>query len=199
VCKLAVDPEAQCDLRFSKSSSRGSLPDDYDKRYVYTNVGYNLKPLDIQAALGLAQLKKLPKFVKARERNFRFLYNEVFAKYEDYFVLPRTVGPKATPSWFAFPLTVKKNPHFARKDIVQYLEKNLIETRLLFAGNIIRQPAYSGVKFRKTDSLENTDTLMRDTFFIGVYPGLDKPRLEYVKSVVDEFMKERRAPLECTR
>ena len=195
VCKLAVDPEAQCELRFSKSSARGSLPEDYDKRYVYINIGYNLKPLDIQAAMGLAQLRKLPAFLKARERNFRFLYDEVFERYEDYFVLPKTVGLKAEPSWFAFPLTVKKNPHFARKDIVKYLEEKLIETRLLFAGNIIRQPAYARVKFRKEGPLGNTDTIMHDSFFIGVYPGIEERRLEYVKEVVDDFMKLKK----CTR
>ena len=189
VCKLAIDPEAQCDLRFSFKTK--SLPKDYDKRYVYTNIGYNLKPLDLQAAMGLAQLKKLPDFVRARKKNFEFLYNEVFAKYEDFFILPRTVGKKASPCWFAFPLTVKKNLHFGRADLVQHLEKNLIETRLLFAGNIMRQPAYAGIKTRTASSLKNTDTIMRDTFFLGVYPGLDEQRLCYIKDVVDDFMRKK--------
>lgn len=184
VCKIIEDDTYKCPQRFSFKTA--SLPEDYDKRYVYVNIGYNLKPLDIQAALGIEQLKKLPKFLKARKRNFKELY-KFFSEYEEYFVLPRSF-PKAEPAWFALPLTVRKNDKFERGDIIRWLENNNIETRLLFAGNIVHQPGYREVKYRVACELSNSDFAMDNAFFIGVYPGIDKQRMDYMKSKIAEFL-----------
>lgn len=186
VCTLTEDPDSRCPLRFQFKSE--NLPEDYDRKYVYTNIGYNLKPTDIQAAMGVEQLKKLSGFTKKRKENFKILYGE-FSRFEDYFILPKAL-PKSDPSWFAFPLTVKENPRFKRKDIVSWLEKNNIETRMLFAGNIVKHPGYRHVKYRVSGDLKNSDTILRNTFFIGVYPGLDRERLNYVIEKTREFMKK---------
>lgn len=162
----------------------GGIP--YDHKYVYSNIGYNLKPLELQAAMGVEQLKRLPQFIEARKKNFKALYEE-FSKYEDNFILPKAL-PNADPSWFAFPLTIRDGAKFNRGEITAWLEKNNIQTRLLFAGNIIRQPAYKEVKYRVVDDLPNSDKIMRDTFFIGVYPGIDEEKLKYVIARVREFM-----------
>lgn len=177
ICQLNLGH--RCPLGFRVSSLA---------KYKYMNIGYNLKPTDIQAALGVAQLKKLPIFIKKRRRNFEILY-EHFLRYEDYFVLPKSLS-KADPSWFAFPLTVKDNLKFKRKDIVSWLERCRIETRPLFATNIIRQPAYRDVRYRIAEDLENTDDAMKKTFFIGVYPGIDEHKMNYILAKIDEFIKE---------
>jgi CDP-6-deoxy-D-xylo-4-hexulose-3-dehydrase len=174
-CQLSVGQ--QCPLGFQVESVA---------KYLYTNIGYNLKPTDIQAALGVAQLKKLPDFIKKRKQNFKKLYNE-FQRYEDYFILPESL-PKADPCWFAFPLTVKKNSYFTRQDIITWYEKSNIETRPLFAGNIIRQPGYKEIKYRISQNLENTDLIMRNTFFLGTYPGIDEKRMDYMLEKTYEFM-----------
>jgi CDP-6-deoxy-D-xylo-4-hexulose-3-dehydrase len=184
VCPTCSDRYDKCPLKFV---DRGELPADYDTRYFYTNIGFNLKPTDFQAALGVEQLKKLPNFIEERGKNFKILYQE-FLKYEKYFVLPKSL-PKSDPSWFALPLTVKKNQKFNRKDIVRWYEKNKIETRLLFAGNILKQPAYKEVKFRLVGGLKNTDDVMKNTFFIGVYPGLDEEKITYILDKTREFMR----------
>jgi CDP-6-deoxy-D-xylo-4-hexulose-3-dehydrase len=181
-----INPLGACGRRFEYKV--GSIP--YDHKYMYSNIGYNLKPLDLQAAMGLVQLKKLRRFTEARKRNFRVLYREL-QKYEDSLILPESV-PKADPSWFAFPITVRKNTAFRRDDIVRWLEKNNIETRLLFAGNITRQPAYRDAKYRIQGTLENSDRVMRDTFFIGVYPGIDEEQMEYVINTLNAFFRNQR-------
>ena len=183
-CVLVKDPNAKCAQRFSYKTE--DLPDDYDKKYVYTNIGYNLKPTDVQAALGFEQLKKFPEFMKQRERNFGILYEE-FSAYEDDFILPHTL-PKSKPCWFAFPITIRDTARFKRSEIVEFLESNNIETRLLFAGNILNQPAYKKIKYRKIGDLMNTDIVMKNTFFIGVYPGIGDDEMNYMVEKLKEFM-----------
>ncbi len=163
----------------------GTLPFGYDHKYIYSHIGYNLKVTDMQAAVGLAQLKKLPDFIKARKKNFEFLYKEL-KKYEDYFILPKVID-KGNPSWFGFPLTVKESSPFSRNEIVKFLEENKIATRSLFSGNIVRHPSFENVRFRGYGELNNTDFIMNNTFWIGVYPGLTNDMLEYVKGKFEMF------------
>jgi CDP-6-deoxy-D-xylo-4-hexulose-3-dehydrase len=165
-----------------------SLPEDYDKRYSYTNIGFNLKPTEIQAAMGLAQLKKLPKFIEARKKNFMFLYDE-FQKYEDLFILPESL-PKSEPCWFAFPLTIKENSPFKRKEVIQWLTKNNIEVKVLFSGNILRHPAYKNVKCRVAEKLTNSDRILRDSFFLGIYPGMSEEKMAYMIEKMKEFINK---------
>ena len=168
----------------------GSLPYGYDHKYIYSHIGYNLKVTDMQAAVGAAQLKKLPEFIKSRKENYRVFYEEL-KKYEDYFILPKATD-KSDPSWFGFPLTIKENAPFSRIEIVNYLEGNKIATRLLFSGNIIRHPCFENVKFRVYDNLRNTDFIMTNTFWIGVYPGLTNEMIDYILSKFDEFLGDDR-------
>ncbi len=182
VCKIALDPNAYCPLRFTEIP----LP-DYDRKYTYINIGYNLKPLDLQAAFGLEQLKRLPEFIEARKRNFKELYAEL-TRYEDYFILPQSL-PKADPSWFAFPLTVRDNALFKRKNIVEFLETHKIMTRPLFAGNILKQPAYADIKHKVCGKLENSDRIMKSSFFIGIHPGINEEILDYMIGVFKKFIR----------
>ena len=155
----------------------GTLPFGYDHKYIYSHIGYNLKVTDMQAAVGAAQLTKLPGFIEARKRNWRTLHDGL-KKYDDYFVLPRATKD-SEPSWFGFPITVKENAPFSRNEITGYLEDSKIATRLLFAGNIIRQPSFEGVNYHVSGELKNTDFIMNNTFWIGVYPGLTGEMLDY--------------------
>ena len=166
----------------------GKLPFGYDHKYIYSHLGYNLKLTDMQAAIGVAQLQKLPKFIEKREKNFQLLYNKL-KKYENYFILPRAT-PNSKPSWFGFPITVKRNAGFTRRKIVNYLEENKIAIRMLFGGNIIKQPYFKNINYRIFDNLENTDYIMNNTFWIGVYPGLSPKMLRYLISVLDKFFKK---------
>ncbi|MGH4123625.1 MAG: lipopolysaccharide biosynthesis protein RfbH [Clostridium sp.] len=161
------------------------LPDGYDHKYVFSNIGYNLKPLDMQCAMGIEQLKKLPEFTEARKYNFKRLY-ECFKKYEDVFILPRAL-PKATPSWFAIPITVRGTAGFSKKDFVTYLEAKCIETRMLFAGNILKQPGYKDISHRISGDLKHTDGVLYRTFFLGVYPGITEEKLDYMIKCIDDF------------
>lgn len=176
-----------CGKRFSYQIP--GVPGVYDHKYLYSNIGYNLRPTDLQAALGLAQLDKLPAFEQARKRNFKILYDGL-KKFEEFFILP-VWEPCADVSWFAFPLTVRPEAPFTRGDIVGWLEKRGIETRFLFAGNILRQPGYVGIAHRTVGELTNTDLVMRATFFVGVYPGLDEARLSYMLEQFEAFMRQR--------
>jgi len=164
------------------------LPDGYDHKYVFSNIGYNLKPLDMQCAMGTQQLKKLPEFSKARKNNFKRLY-ECFKKYEDVFVLPRSL-PKAEPSWFAIPITIRKTAGFSKKDFVTYLEAKLIETRMLFAGNILKQPGYADINYRILGDLKYTDGVLYRTFFLGVYPGITEEKLVYMIKSIESFFEK---------
>jgi CDP-6-deoxy-D-xylo-4-hexulose-3-dehydrase len=149
----------------------------YDRRYAYGYIGYNLKITEIQAAMGLAQLKKLEKFTSIRRSNFKILYS--YLKDCQNFILPETYE-KADPCWFSFPITVKDGAPFSRREVIQYLEKNGIQTRPLFAGNILRHPAYSNIDHRVVGSLTNSDKIMKDSFFVGVYPGLTKEDMQFI-------------------
>ncbi len=174
-----------CGKRFFQQF--GKLPFGYDHKYVYSHIGYNLKATDMQAAIGVAQLKKLPEFIKTRKRNFSFLY-EYFKKHEKYFLLPQ-VTKNSEPSWFGFPLLVKKNSPFGRDEIVKYLEKNKIATRMLFGSSFIKQPAYENIKYRIFGDLKNTDLVMNNLFWIGVYPGIGQIKLDFMIGKITEFIR----------
>jgi CDP-4-dehydro-6-deoxyglucose reductase, E1 len=156
----------------------GELPEGYDHKYTYSHLGYNLKSGDIQAAIGLAQLDRLDSFVELRRRNWAYLLNGV-RDLEEFFVLPK-VTENSDPSWFGFALTVKENSPKTRNEIVQELNERKIGTRLLFGGNLLRQPAFMGTPRRVISNLVNTDRVMNDTFWIGVWPGLSHEMLDYM-------------------
>jgi CDP-6-deoxy-D-xylo-4-hexulose-3-dehydrase len=162
----------------------GDLPAGYDHKYTYSHIGYNLPVTDMQAAVGVAQLEKLPAFIEARRRNYATLRDGV-ADLEHFFVLPEPT-PGTDPSWFGFPLSVRADAPLDRNAVIARLEAAKIATRLLFAGNLTRQPAYRDVEQRTPVSLENTDFVMTNTFWIGLYPGLTPPMLEYVLEVLHE-------------
>ncbi len=163
----------------------GELPRGYDHKYIYSHMGYNLKVTDMQAAIGIEQLKKLPDFIEARKRNFKRLY-EGLEKYKKYFNLPE-IEKEADPSWFGFPILVKENAPFTRAMIVEFLEENKISTRMLFSGNLTRQPAYKNAIFRIVGNLDNTDMVMNNLFWIGVYPGINDQMLDYIIETIDRF------------
>jgi CDP-4-dehydro-6-deoxyglucose reductase, E1 len=165
----------------------GDLPFGYDHKYIFSNIGYNLKPTELQAAIGIEQIKKLPIFEKKRKENFQILYN-LFTKYAYFFILPKTL-PDADPSWFSFPLTIKDNSKFSRLEFTQFLEENKIPTRTAFSGNITRQPAYSDVKYRISGNLKNSDKIMEDTFFLGIYPGITEEVMNHFCQKIKEFME----------
>lgn len=160
----------------------------YDHRYTYSHVGYSLRPTEIQAAMGLEQLKKIDDFNDKRRKNFKYLYDRL-KQYEDYIILPRK-HRKANPAWFAFPVTIRDDASFSRETIVKHLEDNKIQTRPIFGGNVTRQPAYKHCKLRVCGSLENSDKIMKNAFFVGVYPGLEEPQIRYIAKTFDSFFEE---------
>lgn len=167
----------------------GELPFGFDHKYTYSHIGYNLKATDMQAAVGVAQLKKLPAFIEARRANFRRL-REGAADLENVFVLPEaTAGSE--PSWFGFPLGIRPEAGFKREELLRFLDKRKIGVRLLFGGNLVRQPAYKHVKFRTVGTLPNTDFVMNQVFWLGVYPGLTAAQLDYVLASLHEFARSR--------
>jgi CDP-6-deoxy-D-xylo-4-hexulose-3-dehydrase len=184
VCVVIRDPNAQCSKRFKQRFK--SLPDGYDTRYVYEEIGYNLKPLEFQVAMGLVQLEKLSGFIAKRNENFAKLY-DFFKKYEGFFILP-VWEAEAQPSWFAFPLTLQERAPFNRQDIIKWYEKCNIETRLLFSGNLIRHPAYEDIPIRIVGDLKNADKIMDDSFFLGVYPGIDEEKMNFILEKTEEFL-----------
>lgn len=169
----------------------GDLPYGYDHKYIYSHIGYNLKVTDMQAAVGVAQLKKLPQFIEVRQRNFRLLY-EGLRHLEEFFILPEAT-PGSDPSWFGFPLAVRPEAPFTRNQVVQYLEEHKIATRLLFGGNLVRQPAYcdSDVQCRVVGELRNSDFVMNNVFWVGVYPGMTDEMIDFVASSIREFASEK--------
>ena len=187
-CYCAGGENNTCGTRFSQQF--GALPYGFDHKYVYSHIGYNLKVTDMQAAIGCAQLAKLDGFIAARRRNHDRLY-DALKRYEDRLVLPATPA-NAEPSWFGFVLTVREDAGFTRADIVKFLEANHVETRTLFAGNLLRHPAFESIAHRVSGDLAVTDRVMRDTFFVGVYPGLDDARLDYMASVFERFLNGER-------
>ena len=168
----------------------GDLPEDYDHKYIYSHIGYNLKVTDMQAAIGVAQLEKLPGFIDQRKKNFERLFNAL-EKYSKDVVFPSTVKD-ADPSWFGFPLLVRDDAPFSRSDLVHHLEDHKIATRMLFGGNLLKQPAYENIRYRVSGSLKNTDNVMNNLFWVGVYPGLTIDMLDYMIVTFDKFFERYR-------
>lgn len=164
------------------------LDEPYDHRYLFVEIGYNLKMTDLQAAIGVAQLEKLPSFITARRSNFARLY-EGLEPYEEFLVLP-TWSERSRPAWFAFPITVRPEAPFSRRDLTTYLEERNVETRYLFAGNLIRHPGYQDIPHRIVGELPNSDRVLRSTFFVGVYPGLDDARMAYMLEAFSDFFSQ---------
>jgi CDP-6-deoxy-D-xylo-4-hexulose-3-dehydrase len=165
----------------------GQLPYGYDHKYIYSHIGYNLKLTDMQAAVGVAQLKKLSRFIEIRKRNWQLLHDGL-KLFEEFLILPRAT-PHTDPSWFGFLITVRPEAPFKRDALVHYLESRNIATRSLFGGNLTRQPAYQDVAYRVVGELKNTDITMNHTFWIGVYPGLTEEMVAFVLETFESFMK----------
>jgi len=178
-CWCDAGKDNTCGKRFGWQL--GDMPAGYDHKFIYSHLGYNLKVTDMQAAVGVAQLRKLPGFIAARRKNFARL-SEALAPYADELILPRATEG-SDPSWFGFPMTIRSD-RFTKREIVEFLEASKIQTRMLFAGNLLKQPAYAGVVHRVAADLTNADEVMRRTFWIGVYPGLTEAMLSHV---IDTF------------
>lgn len=159
----------------------------YDHKYMFNQIGYNLKPIEPQAAMGVEQLKRMPGFMKARAHNFARMFAHAKA-WEKYFILPKAL-PKSNPCWFAMPLTIRDGAPFTRHEITMYLEERMIQTRPLFAGNITRQAAYRNVNYRVAGELPNADRILHNTFFVGIYPGLGDVEIDYIAENITEFLK----------
>jgi len=165
----------------------GELPYGYDHKYIYDHIGYNLKMTDMQAAIGVAQIAKLAEFIQIRKRNWKIL-KDGLDTLTDFFIMPEST-PKSDPSWFGFPISVRSDAPFDRKDFIDFLEGRKISTRLLFAGNLARQPAYLDLHCRTVGDLSNSDFVMKNTLWLGVYPGLTVNMMNYVVESVYEFVK----------
>ena len=185
-CFCATGMSDTCGKRFCWEL--GELPKGYDHKYTYSHIGYNLKITDMQAAVGLAQLQNLPLFIEKRKKNFKFLKTHM-SKFEKFFILPEATS-KSDPAWFGFPIIVRKDSPFSRTELLQFLTERKVDTRPLFAGNITKQPYFKNIDYRISGSLKNTDEIMNQSFWIGVYPGLDEKMLEYVVSQFGEFIKK---------
>jgi len=182
-------PNGACGHRFDYKVSR--CAERYDHRYLFTEIGFNLKPTDVQAALGLVQLGKLPQFAKARVQNFEHLAKRL-EPLQDVFILPRATT-HSEPDWFAFPLTIRPEAGFGRRELTTFLESRGIETRVLFSGNITRQPAYKHIACRIIGDLRHADLVLERAFFVGVYPGLGAEQLDYVADQIVAFLASRQA------
>ena len=180
-CKPGCDDT--CGKRFDQQL--GSLPQGYDHKYTYSHLGYNLKISDMQAACGLAQLKRLPEFIKKRNSNFSYLSNRL-STLTDFIELTMPTE-NSTPSWFGFPVTVKSDSGVNRVDLAKYLDQNKIGTRLLFAGNLTKQPYFSDIEYRIVGDLINTDITMNQTLWLGIYPGLGEAQLDYIAEKLEDF------------
>ena len=184
-CWCAPGKENTCGKRFDWQL--GDLPHGYDHKYIFSHVGYNLKATDMQAAVGVAQLKKLPAFIEARKRNFAYLKSGLKDKnVEEHFILPETT-PNSDPSWFGFPLLVRETAPFSRNALIDFLYEKKIGTRQLFGGNLVRQPAYADLNYRTVGDLRTSDRVMNQAFWIGVYPGLTPAMLDYVLETINEI------------
>ena len=182
-CYCAPGKDNTCGCRFSQQ--HGTLPFGYDHKYVYSHLGYNLKITDMQAACGLAQLERLDQFIAKRRENFDYLYNRL-QSLSDYLSFAKAT-PNSAPSWFGFPITLKEEAGVQRVDLLRFLDENKIGSRLLFAGNLIRQPNFEGVDYRVVGDLTNTEKTMKDTFWIGLFPSLEANHFEYVAEKLEEF------------
>jgi len=182
-CYCPPGCEDTCGKRFDQQL--GNLPKGYDHKYTYSHLGYNLKITDMQAACGLAQLKRLPEFIEKRISNFDYLIKRMSTLSE--FVDFTSPNDNSKPSWFGFPITLKESSVFQRADLVRYLDQNKIGTRLLFAGNLTKQPSFLGVEYRISGALTNTDVTMNQTFWIGIHPGLGIEHLNFITEKMEEF------------
>ena len=191
-CYCAGGENNTCGKRFGQQF--GSLPYGYDHKYVYSHLGYNLKATDMQAAIGCAQLARLDDFIAARKRNHARLL-EALRPYEDRLILP-VASPHTDPSWFCFVITVREDAGFTRNELTGFLEANRIETRNLFSGNLLRHPAFETIERRVVGDLVNTDAVMNRTFFVGVYPGIDDARMDYMIDAFGRFMAGERVAIE---
>jgi CDP-6-deoxy-D-xylo-4-hexulose-3-dehydrase len=187
-CWCMTGHDNTCGKRYSWKL--GELPYGYDHKYIYSEIGYNLKNTDLNAAIGLAQMDKLPSFISARRKNFEELLNRM-KRFEKYFYLPKP-EPGSEPSWFGFLLTVKEDAGFTREDLLKFLEKEKIGTRLLFGGNLTKQPYFidNKIKHRVVGNLKNTDIIMKNTFWIGVCPLIEKKDVEKMSSAFERFLKK---------
>lgn len=184
-CYCETGHDDTCNKRFGWTL--GDLPAGYDHKYIYSHIGYNLKATDMQAALGLSQLTKLDEFSDRRKQNFKYLSKKL--KGVQGLIMPKATQ-KSDPSWFGFPITLDPKHPVDREELLRFLDSRKIGTRLMFAGNIMKQPAYRNVDFRVVGDLTNTDIVMRRTFWVGVYPGLTEPMLDYVADSISEFVNK---------
>ena len=183
-CWCEPGKDNTCGKRFEWQFEQ--LPFGYDHKYVYSHIGYNLKMTDFQASIGNAQLEKISYFTEKRKNNFTYLHKKM-KTLEDYFILPKSL-PNSAPSWFGYPITLRNKCKFSRRDITTFLEQSKIGTRLLFGGNLLRQPAYININYRQIGNLENTNTIAKNTFWIGIYPGITQDMLDYVYDSVCKFI-----------
>ena len=183
-CYCPPGKDNTCSKRFCWKL--GNLPQGYDHKYTYSHLGYNLKITDMQAACGLAQLEQAQSFIDKRKKNFNYLHSRLSAC-EEFLILPEAT-PNSNPSWFGFPITLKENAPVARLELLQYLDQKKVGTRLLFAGNLIRQPYMLGRNFRVSGSLENTDRVMNQTFWIGLQPALTEEMLNYSATQIETYL-----------
>jgi CDP-6-deoxy-D-xylo-4-hexulose-3-dehydrase len=186
-CYCPPGKDNTCDKRFcwTKKELGGDLPDGYDHKYTYSHLGYNLKITDMQAACALAQMDRLEEFIAKRRANFSYLKDRLQSCAE-FLHLPEPT-PNTEPSWFGFPLVLKESSGILRTDLINYLDQNKIGTRLLFAGNLTKQPYMAGRNFRVSGALTHTDVVMNQTFWLGTYPGLGEAQLDYVVARLEDF------------
>jgi CDP-4-dehydro-6-deoxyglucose reductase, E1 len=184
-CYCETGHDNTCHKRFEWQL--GDLPLGYDHKYIYSHIGYNLKATDIQAALGLSQLKNIDAFTQARKDNFKQLYKQL--KGVEGLILPKAT-PKSDPSWFGFPITIDPESSISRQGLLQFLDSRKIGTRLLFAGNLLKQPAYKGVDFKVIGNLKNTDIVMNNTFWVGTYPGLTSEMIDFITESITEYVQK---------
>lgn len=187
-CWCGTGEDDTCKRRYNWKL--GNLPEGYDHKYIYSEIGYNLKNTDLNVAIGLAQMDKLEEFTKIRERNFQLLSKEL-SEMSDLFYLPKK-EQNSEPSWFGFPITVRENAGFTREEILKFLNKHKIGTRLLFAGNATKQPYFinNDIKYKVSNDLRNTDIIMKDTFWIGLHPNVTPEKIEYIKQIFIKFLQQ---------
>ncbi|MDC3091327.1 lipopolysaccharide biosynthesis protein RfbH [Rickettsiales bacterium] len=185
-CFCGPGEDNSCKRRFCWQL--GDLPKGYDHKYTYSHAGFNFKITDMQAACGLAQLGKLEKFIETRNKNFDYLFKKMI-QLEEFFVLPQRTK-LSEPSWFGFPLTIRNHDRISRKELTLYLEERRIGTRLLFGGNLTKQPYFKKIKYRINNNLVNSDKITQDTFWVGIHPSLDKNMLDYIYESINSFLKK---------